>query len=478
MRAQDFLTESEGGIIRRAQEVAQGKPITFADANGAEINLESTVVIPEGPEVRYETIEEFGESLDKKLKELGSPKVLFYSKLQKNHGAALITLWKDSAGTSIAFIKFSNAKKPGAFPITWTNADFGRDTGFKQINNKIAERAQFNLKPNALFPTGRDLDVASIVNALNLDARSDLDDTIKGQITQLLDNVLNGSSAPVAGAGEYATTYEVDLGESAAPIALATGHFVSGSYREAEEALLAPLGLSWADLTTVNFPGGGSNLLYDSYMKINESNYLKVSSKDKKGGAAAAVTGLMKDIQDNPDRFAEVTNNKEFQEILKIIDVIASNSAIVGPMKLAANLGMIDYKEYDTIANLVGKGQKYTPDAKWAKTKGIQAALQRKGAKFEDPAYDMGYHLLAGVAELVADYLNKMPGIDKFFRAILERSTMVQVKAGIKKTGDGAAFNNFTVIYPPVFNGHIKVLAGNNYMATRKPIGKISFKIG
>lgn len=478
MRAQDFLRESEGGIIRRSQEVAQGKTITFADANGVEINLDSTVVVPEGPEVRYETIEEFGSALDEKLKELGSPKVLYYSKLQKNHGAALITLWKDTAGTTVAFIKFANAKKGGAFPITWTNADFGRETGFKQINNKIAERAQFNLKPNALFPTGRDLDVASIINAIDLDSRSDLDDVVKGQISQLLDNVLNGSSNPVAGAAAYATTYEVDLGESAAPIALATGHFVSGSYREAEESLLAPLGKSWADLTSVNFPGGGSNLLYDSYMKINEGTYLKVSSKDKKGGAAAAVTGLMKDIQENPDRFTEVTSNKQFQEILQVMDVIASNTAMMGPLRLAEQLGMLDHKEAETITNLLGKGQKYTPDAKWAKTKGIQAALQRKGAKFEDPAYDMGYHLLAGVAEQVADYLNGMSGIDNFFRAILERSTMVQVKAGIKKSGDGAAFNNFTVIYPPVFTGHIKVLAGNNYMATRKPIGKISFKIG
>ena len=104
-------------------------------------------------------------------------------------------------------------------------------------------------------------------------------------------------------------------------------------------------------------------------------------------------------------------------------------------------------------------------------------ALKRKGAKFQDPAYDMGFHILAGVAELVADKLNQMPGISDFFKAVLERSTMVQVKAGMQKSGNGANFNSFQVVYPPVFNGIIKVVAGNNYMATRKPIGKISFKI-
>ncbi len=77
-------------------------------------------------------------------------------------------------------------------------------------------------------------------------------------------------------------------------------------------------------------------------------------------------------------------------------------------------------------------------------------------------------------AELVHQFKN----IDSFFRAVLERSTMIQVKAKMQKSGTGAFFSNFTVIYPPVFSGGIKVVAGNNYMASRRPIGKISFKIG
>lgn len=478
MRAQDFLSESEGGIIRRSQEVAQGKTITFANADGQQITLDSTVVLPEGNELKFPSKEELDAALAEKLSELGQPKVLYTSRPQKSHGAVLITLWKDSTGANVAFVKFANTKKSGAFPITWTNSDFGRETGFKQINSKIAERAQFNLKPTAILPSGRDIEIATLVESLTFESRTDLDDTVKSQISQLLENVVTGSTTPVPGAAAYATTYEVDLGESAAPIALSTGNFVSGSYKEAEDALLAPLGKSWADLTSVNFPSGGSHLLYDSYMKIDNNNYLKVSSKDKKGGAAAAVTGLMKDIQQYPERFAQVTSKKEYQEILKVIDVIATNSAMMGPLKLAVQLGIIDQTDLDTITNIFAKGQKYTPNEPWASTKGIKAALARKGARFEDPAYDMSFHILAGVAELVADYLNSMPNMDNFFRAILERSTMVQVKSAIKKTGDGAAFTNFTVIYPPVFTGSIKVLAGNNYMATRKPIGKISFKIG
>jgi hypothetical protein len=473
MRAFEILTESEGGIIRRAQEVAQGKPVTFAKGETT-INLLSTRVIPE-VEPKYENHQDLEQALKDALAAEGNPTVLYFSKVKGKSGAALITLWQDDSKKKFAFVKFADVKKPGAFPITWTNADFGRDTGFLQTNNKIAERAQFNLKPNALFATDIDIPVINLVNQIK--PREDLSPEINQQIKQLLSNVAKGSNQPVPGAEQYMTTYEVDLGESAAPIALVTGNFVTGSYKDAEQALLAPLGLTWKSIRSVLFPGGGSNLLYDSYLRLNKTTSLKVSSKDKKGGAAASVTGLLKDIQENPERFAEVTDKPNYQEILGIIRIIAENSAIMGPLKLAEQFQIIDATDAQNILANYGKGIKYQPTVPWTQTPGVRAAFKRKGAKFDDPAYDMGYHALAGVAELVGDKLNQMPGISDFFKAVLERSTMIQVKAGIAKGNGGASFNSFQVIYPPTFNGIIKVVVGNNYMSTRKPIGKISFKI-
>jgi hypothetical protein len=475
MRAHEFLIESEGGIIRRGQEVAQGKVVTFAKGDD-QLNLTKTVVIPE-VELRYETAEELEQALSDTIASLGNPKVLYYSPVGPKSGAALITLWKDATDSAVAFVKFANSKKTGAFPITWTNADFGRDTGYQQTNNKIAERAQFKLKPNELFPVDQDIPIIGLSKQIKV--RDDLPQGVAEQLRQLLINVETGNKNPVPGADKYVTTYEVDFGESAAPIALVTGNFVSGSYREAEDALLKPIGLSWTGIKSVLFPGGGSNLLYDSYLRLDKGNTLKVSSKDKKGGAAAAVTGLVKDITENPARFKDITDKEEYQEILEILKTVAANSAVSGPLALAQSdqIGIIDAADASTILNLFGKGQKYAPDAKWAQTPGIKAALARKGAKFQDPAYDMGFHLLAGVAELVADKLNGMPGMSDFFKAVLERSTMIQVKAKMQTSGNGASFTNFEVIYPPVFDGIIKVVASNNYMATRKPIGKISFKI-
>jgi len=472
MREFEFLSESSGGIIRRAQEVAQGKPVTFAKGED-KISLVSTVTVPEDAN-SYKTKEELDEGIQAALADNGNPTVM-WSKETKAGGAALITIWKDTNNKLIAFIKTAKAKASGAFPIVWTNADFGRDTGYQQIESKIAERAQFNLKPQEILPPNVGLSVSAILQALNLEGNKNLPDDAKQQIPQLLQNVLEGKKDPVAGAAKYSTTYEVDLGEAAAPIALATGNFVTGNYKEAEASLLAPLKLSWKDLTTVIFPKGGSNLLYDSYLKINKDTTLKISSKDKKGGAAAAVTGLMKDIENNPERFKNISDNKDFQEILGYVKIISDNRADTGPLVLAQKFGMITEEEKNIILGNLGKGMKF--NAKQTFSSGITAALKRKGARYHDLAYDLGFHQLAGVAELVADRLNQLPNISDFFKAVLEKSTMVQVKSNMQKSGDDAAFTAFQVTYPPVFDGTILVKAGNNYMATRRPIGKISFKI-
>lgn len=472
MRAFEIIQESSGGIIRRAQEVLQGKPITFAKGED-KISLVSAVVVPEDSD-RYETKEELLQGIQAALKANGNPTVM-WSKEPKNGGAAVITIWKNSQNKLIAFTKTTNVKKSGAFPIVWTNSEFASDTGYQQADNKVAERAQFNLKPQSILPPNTELNISAIPESINLESNKNLPDDARQQIPQLIQNVLEGNKNTIPGAAKYATTYEVDLGEIVAPIALSTGNFVTGSYQEAENSLLKPLGLSWRNLTTVTFPSGGGNLLYDSYLIINKDTTLKISSKDKKGGAAAAVTGLMKDIETNPERFKGVTDKEDFQEILSYVKIVAENRADTGPLVLAVNFGIITDQEKNQVLSNLGKGLKFNPKQQFSP--GISAALKRKGAKFQDLAYDLGYHQLAGIAELVADRLNQIPSISDFFKAVLERSTMVQVKSKVQKSGEDAAFVSFQVIYPPVFDGNIKVKAGNNYMATRKPIGKLSFKI-
>jgi hypothetical protein len=90
------------------------------------------------------------------------------------------------------------------------------------------------------------------------------------------------------------------------------------------------------------------------------------------------------------------------------------------------------------------------------------------------------------VATGSANKVNKDYKTDAFFKAVLERSNMLQVKTSLtqKATKDaegnatsGAYFSNFEVIYPPVFSGTIKLDASGNFYATRRPVGKMGFAI-
>ena len=140
----------------------------------------------------------------------------------------------------------------------------------------------------------------------------------------------------------------------------------------------------------------------------------------------------------------------------------------------------IDDTDATTIVKLMKSQERMHPDQ--AHEQGIISdnlhnLIPVKGAKYQDPSYNLGFHLMACVAKNIANIVNKDPNTDKLFRSILERSNMVQVKTTVKKTGDAAAFTQFNVIYPPVFSGHFIMVADNNYMATRMPIAPLSFAI-
>ena len=117
----------------------------------------------------------------------------------------------------------------------------------------------------------------------------------------------------------------------------------------------------------------------------------------------------------------------------------------------------------------------------------LKALLALKGTDDNTrPDYRIGWHLLAAVAAGAADAINKSYRIDAFFKAVLERSNMIQVKTTLKKAAvknaegkdtNGAYFSNFEVIYPPVFTGTIRLDASSNFYATRVPVGKMGFAI-
>jgi hypothetical protein len=498
MRAVEFITESQGGIFRRAQEVSQGAEVRFKNAEtNQEILLVAADMVP--PKGAYETEEQLDQGLQQYLKNAIGPD--FMQKTQftgnpKQARAGLVSIWKDAETEDlIAFIKLVKKPGEGAAPVMQSNADFKKQFGYG-AGDKTAQRQTLKLKPKDVLKSDSWLDTRSVIGSLQqtIGQRSDLDETLQKGLVQLVDNVARGVSQPVPGMATYATSLEVDYGEVPAPVALITGNFVSGDYLKAEEGLLAPLGLKWSSLSKILYPEAGGEKIYDSYIQLEGSNKLKVSSKDKKGGAAASITGLVDEINKNPERFQDITSNKKFQSLLQVLKIIAhapatyqgtetrSSKGINGPLILGVDtFKFITAEEAKIIVNsMTSANNRMNPDDALKNsiiTPNLHKLVAVKGAKYQDPAYNLGFHLMACVAKNISNIVNQDPNTDALFRAILQRSDMVQVKTTVKSTNDGAAFTDFKVIYPPIFEGKMVMVADNNYMATRKPIAPLSFAI-
>lgn len=491
------IIESQGGIFRRAQEVEQGAEVRFKNAeNNQEIKLQSAEVFPQ--EGEYQTYEELDEQITAFLAmfQVAAENVQYSGSPEKSR-AALVSVWTDlETGTPLAFIKLVKKKGAGAAPILQTNADFKKDFGYG-AQNKTAQRATVNLKPKDVLTPDTWMDVNGIVDNVKsvVQERQDLDTVFKEGIYTMLENVASGSTDPAPGMGEFQSSLEIDLGETAAPISLITGNFVGGDYEKAEEYLLEPLGLTWSDLSQVMYPSSGSEHIYDSYIRLDKTTNLKVSSKDKKGGAAASITGLVAEVSKSPEKFADLLRNKKFSSTFKLLKIIANpenrywnrpNKGINGPLILAVDhFKFLTEQDAQTIVSLINSKDRTDPET--ALTKGtinetLAGLVSVKGAKYQDPSYSLGCHLLAATAKNIANITNEDPTTGQLFRGLLERSNMIQVKTTVKTTKmtdmpDGAAFTKFQVVYPPIFTGQFLMEADNNYMATRLPIGPLSFKI-
>jgi len=501
MQYNQLLIESSRGIFVRFQDSAMGTPVVFKSKEGRAITAFNYAIFPEDEQFyENDTVDILPAAAkrlplvdQKKLLKTGQQKVMEvleifrrrskilpqnWNVVNANGRSAFITLWKNEMGEKIGFVKLFNTKSLGAIPFFWSNSDFARDTGYA-IQNGAQQKSELNLKPSTVVGVGDSLTLDEILEQVktNMPTRTELPIDVQKQVVKLIKNVHAGFDTPVANAAQYSVSYEVDLGETAAPIALLTGHFVSGAYREVEEQLLKPLGSSWGGIQSVSFPMSGSEALIDSYLNIDEDTQIGISSKDGRGGAAASVSSLIGAVEKNPERYDDMVNERKYKYLFNTMHLIKDKSAEDGPLELGVIYKFITKDEKIEIKKALGD---LHMDKKRL-SKNLRAMLKDTIYKpnLTSPNYSVGLHLLTILAYKVAEKLNKNTAfVTSFFKEVLARSNVIQVKTNMKKSGSGAAFSNFIVIWPPVFSGNVKFYAGKCYSASARPSGKLCFKIG
>ena len=485
-------------MYRRMLDAEQGSSIIFANDTGRFITAQRAIVLPaKGPCFDNDTIDSLSGAsrrlpvpAQKKLLKTGQEKLMAaLEQLQIDLGisdqnwnivnsvgkSALVTLWTNRSNNLVAFIKLFPAKRNGQIPLFWSNTDFLRDTGFGTVDVS-KQKFKMKLKPSSLVASAALFTVPKLLEqvAKNLRLRKDLPPEVITRTNSLLKNVASGFTEPVNGAAENMNAYEVDLGEIAQPIALMTGHFVTGAYKTVEDQLLKPLGSSWQQVKRCLFPLEESNSIVDSYLELTPTAKLGISTKNSKGGAEASVFGLHKIVQDHPERFVDM--QKKYKYLFNIIAKVGTLSATECPLFFGELYKLISKSERAVIEKALKDPHMKMKDL----TKNLQKFLKTAPYKPDvtNPSYTVGRHLLAVLAQEVVDIFNKNGNtVVSFVKEILARSNTIQVKTKMKVSGNNAAFDSFEVIWPPTFTGKVKFDSTKAYAASRGTGGRICFQI-
>jgi hypothetical protein len=482
-------------------EKKSGANIQFLNGNQT-YELVDVAVFPQDQRLKYDSDSENSETpstdsmkldMDQYLQDQGAI-VQKYIGAKKNSGAAMVVIIGDQ-NKKIAFVKFFKEKKSVHPPIYWQTSVFTQDTGWSQTGkgkSATAKAAEVKISPYDFVKPGR-YQIAALPGLIvqNLNARPPTyPQNLKVGLPALIDDLIK-NTGPVPNLEQYADQVEVVFGESAAPIALSLNKRVSGSYRDAEQNLLGPLGLSWSDFTEVSFGAFGEKI-GDSFLYAGETKII-ISSKNKAGGAPASLTGAMETIDKYPEEFGPGTKfYKKYSPILSIFEVLHENKAIPGVLAACVLQQIITEAEKDFIVSIYGKGtgteqdlQNYPnlPTVYKAKAflgstitnKAGKSVISNRGVDLSNAKFQMGYHLLGNCAKLLKFKLNENSVLmTDFFKAVLNKAQMVQVYTNTERSSKGMQFKDFNVVWPPTFAGKI-VIESDHYTSNAKPSKKISF---
>ena len=473
------------GIAARETIVDDGAGAIFSNDKGEEIELHSLIYFPEAG--RYENddknkVENPVKGRDKaqaaiaEWMESSGVKPQNFKMVNAPNMAAALSIWKNKKGELIVYGRYASNIRTGALGITWPNSQFAGETGYS--SEDIASKSEnVALKPSDLF-TEDLMTVPQLLTIVNKKLPEDLPEDLKVIVPAMLNAVARGEETYVPGAAEHRAVIEKYVGEYAAAIAVITGNFITGNYEDAERDVLAPQGADWSNMKLMQFPTSTTTALVDSYVySEDETAHVAISSKAGGGGASASLSSVAKILDKKADQFDNKFLAKN-EELIHGINLLANNSAVEGVYKTAKLYNILSDHDIKIIHYLT---KSFDKDEKILSGRLKKLARTYPTAEYIEktkmhPNYNLGYRLLAAAARKVTDKLNGLNPTD-LFRAVLAKSSMIQVYAKTQKRGDSLAFVNFRVVFPATFTGTIVFDAQTNFFSTQPPKGRVTFKL-
>ena len=232
--------------------------------------------------------------------------------------------------------------------------------------------------------------------------------------------------------------------------------------------MMQQFGISNLNGSSVMFPQDTAMELIDSVIRTSDGRSIQISSKiSTSGGAASSLSGIYKQMTDDV--------KQRFPEGAKIIELLATESAVNGPLKVARMLNVIDNNDIQAMANL----DKRTQNISDLQSERLQQMTQAQGVASgtqDRPDYRVFWHTLTAVMNSIIPTVNANEEFKNAMLEVLNNNEYVQlVTKATKAAGRDAVQMEYYTKFPAVFKGAPQ-LVNKTYFATGQK-GRIGFKL-
>lgn len=435
----------------------------FVHHDGREYSIVQVVAFPdaqtgtfETPQDRDAAIKQFEQEHDAKIEFINSPRndMLGFGVAQLDDQDGNHVFWGKYLKSIGHDLMGSWANKQ--VPPGWSLA------------TKTAQKLQAGYDPQHLIATEAEFNgVDNIINTVYQKSP----DPVKEVFKEALQNLAQGRGNVV-----FPEMYDQQaairdyFGEIMQPVAL-MGGVVGGQAEDARMALAD--GAEWRDCK-VWWPMSMNAALCDSFMIAPNGAKIGISSKGGQGAAASAknLYDAVKKAEEDSNDIVAPGGVSEYTA--KIVEIIDRESQYDGPIEVGKFLKVPGIDD-----NLNNEIKQYIREGKTdleGMSKQATDLISNFAVKLETKGFNAGYALLSAASKTVAKFINSDDRFSKGAIALLNQSSIIQVYTNIGKSGNDAVLKDFRAVYPPNFQGKVKVEGGKNYYSSRVG-GKMAFKI-
>jgi len=446
MRAFELLSESRGVTARAPGETY----VSDTDPSDILTMQDITVLPTEGDS--YEDMDQMMQAVDSAIPDTNTR--IDDNKPNSGTRAAILATVTDKDGKGQTWVRYIRAIPPQGVHTMWKTLK-----GYKF--SKGAEQESIPIKPSDLVPDENYRSATELAQQIKAGTR-DLGEL--GEVMEMaVDQALAGTSQPIPGGNKYYNVLQKYGGEYLGPIALMSKpSSVTGDTAE----MMRQFGLNNFAGSRVMFPQDTAMELIDSVIMTQDGRSIQVSSKiSTSGGAASSLSGIYKQMT------PEI--KQRFPEGAKIIELLATESSVNGPLKVARMLNVIDNNDIQAMANL----DKRTQNIGDLQSERLQQMTQAQGvaAGTQDrPDYRVFWHALTAVMNAVIPVVNASEEFKNAMLEVLNNNEYVQLVTKANQQGEAVSMQYYTK-FPAVFKGAPQ-LVNKTYFATGQK-GRIGFKL-